>query len=240
MLINGKAKVLMLHGKSSKHTEIKYHTNVGFSLGHAESGPSFHARTKRLETHLHNTFPAAPHRKHHPLFPGGIELHYPTGPVKLTPGEASRSDGPKKEFRSHSPSDPFRSPLRERAESDAYAWGMGDLRKTEDVEGLNNSITFALEYIQANGPFVGVVGFSSGATLAVILTSLLEHPKSVKGFEYPPNVSFLSRVHKAHKLMYCSSTIHHFTSPYAIPVSNSLHRHTNHFTILRSRRLHFM
>ena len=161
--------------------------------GHAESGPSFHARTKRLETHLHNTFPPAPHPKHHPLFPGGIELHYPTGTVKLTPAEATRGGGgPEKEFRPqtrpHSPSDPFRNPLRGKVELDAYAWGVGDFENGEDVTGLNESISFALEYMQANGPFVGVVGFSSGATLAVILASLLEHPKSVKGFQYPPNV----------------------------------------------------
>jgi thioesterase domain-containing protein len=73
---------------------------------------------------------------------------------------------------------------------DAWAWGVGDFRQAEEIEGLAQSVTYMLEYIQEHGPFVGAIGFSCGATLAAILSSLLEGGKSVEGFTFPELVSF--------------------------------------------------
>jgi hypothetical protein len=72
---------------------------------------------------------------------------------------------------------------------DAWAWGVGDFRQAEEIQGLAQSVTYMLEYMQEHGPFVGAIGFSCGATLAAILSSLLEGGKSVEGFTFPERVS---------------------------------------------------
>jgi thioesterase domain-containing protein len=71
---------------------------------------------------------------------------------------------------------------------DAWAWGVGDFRQPEEIQGLAQSVTYMLEYMQEHGPFVGAIGFSCGATLAAILSSLLEGGKSVEGFTFPERV----------------------------------------------------
>lgn len=74
---------------------------------------------------------------------------------------------------------------------DAWAWGVGDFRQAEEIQGLAQSVTCMLEYMQEHGPFVGAIGFSCGATLAAILASLLEGGKSVEGFTFPERVSII-------------------------------------------------
>jgi hypothetical protein len=71
---------------------------------------------------------------------------------------------------------------------DAWAWGVGDFRQAEEIEGLAQSVTYMLEYMQEHGPFVGAIGFSCGATLAAILSSLLEGGRSVEVFTFPTRV----------------------------------------------------
>jgi hypothetical protein len=41
-----------------------------------------------------------------------------------------------------------------------------------------------LDFMQQYGPFVGVIGFSCGATLTAILSSLLEGGRSVEEFRF--------------------------------------------------------
>jgi predicted esterase len=41
--------------------------------------------------------------------------------------------------------------------------------------GLSESLTFLRQALDDEGPFVGVMGFSQGATLALALTSILSH-----------------------------------------------------------------
>ena len=52
--------------------------------GYTQSGPLFHAKTKALEKSLAKAFPAAPAPGHLATHPGGISLHYPTAPIKLS------------------------------------------------------------------------------------------------------------------------------------------------------------
>ena len=52
--------------------------------GYTQSGTLFHAKTKALEKSLAKAFPAAPAPGHLATHPGGISLHYPTAPIKLS------------------------------------------------------------------------------------------------------------------------------------------------------------
>ena len=65
---------------------------------------------------------------------------------------------------------------------DAFAWGAGDIMDAEEIEGLDKSVAVLLEFIKAHGPFIGVIGFSCGATVSAILASLLEGNRRVDGW----------------------------------------------------------
>ena len=177
------AKILMLHGQSQ--TPDSCSALLTGTPGHAESGPCFHYKTRRLENYLHETFPAAPSPNHHPEFPGGVQLFYPTGPLRLTPADVTRGCGPVDLSSRRGEV----GVLSEKQDLDAWAWGTGDFRLPDEIHGLNQSVAYTLEYMQKYGPFVGVIGFSCGATLSAILASLLEGNRKVEGFSFPEYVS---------------------------------------------------
>lgn len=56
---------------------------------------------------------------------------------------------------------------------DAWTWANGDYAN-ELVVGLEESVRYILGIMQDQGPFDGVVGFSVGASLALVLVSLTE------------------------------------------------------------------
>jgi hypothetical protein len=172
-----KAKILMLHGLCLYKVLSLGCSNV--NPGHTQSGSCFHAKTRRLENCVQSAFPASPSSKSHPEFPGGVELFYPTGPLRLVPADVIREVGS---------IETDVSLTKENQAVDAWAWGAGDFRKANKIDGLSQSVTEMLGYMQRHGPFLGVIGFSCGATLGAILASLLEGGRSVKGFEFPENV----------------------------------------------------
>jgi Serine hydrolase (FSH1) len=200
-------------------------------LGHAESGPKFYAKTRPLEKHLHNTFPPAPLPGFLPEFPGGIELFYPTAPLRLTGADVTRGCGPV-DLNSHRGEVGLVS--REK-DLDAWAWGTGDFRRAEEIRGLDQSVAITLEFMKAHGPFVGAIGFSCGATLAAILASLLEGDKRVEGWRFdnvcPPCLTWGT------SLTSDSSVIHLFVSQFATVDSRLNTRHTNPVIIRKSKRL---
>lgn len=138
-----KLKILMLHG-------------------YTQSGPLFHAKTRALEKNLEKAFPAAPKPGHLPAYPGGVQLVYPTAPLKL-----SVSDIPGYDV------DGAGSSASE--EPDAYAWwrrkGDGEPFR---YEGMEMGFERVAEVMSAEGPFDGAIGFSQGAALAGMLASVLE------------------------------------------------------------------
>ncbi|KAE8443227.1 hypothetical protein EG329_002095 [Mollisiaceae sp. DMI_Dod_QoI] len=56
---------------------------------------------------------------------------------------------------------------------DAWAWGFGDYA-TEEIKGIDESLDYLLRLVQTEGPFEGIIGFSSGATAALLLVSMAE------------------------------------------------------------------
>lgn len=140
---NRKLRILMLHG-------------------YTQSGPLFHAKTKALEKSLAKAFPAAPAQGHLATHPGGISLHYPTAPIKLSyadiPGvnvdgaDASADEQP-----------------------EAYGWWRrkGD-GEPFTYEGIEQGLATIAETMAREGPFDGVIGFSQGGAAAGMVAALLE------------------------------------------------------------------
>lgn len=126
--------------------------------GFTQNGHLFEIKTKALKKSLEKAFPAAPKPGHLHAYPGGIELHYPTAPIKLdvTDIPGFEVDGDKE------------SP-------EAYGWW----RRKGDGEpfvyvGIEMGLAKMAEVMRAEGPFDGVVGFSQGGAAAGMLASLLE------------------------------------------------------------------
>ncbi|KAK4187715.1 alpha/beta-hydrolase [Podospora australis] len=62
-------------------------------------------------------------------------------------------------------------------DTDLWAWGLGDYATTE-IKHIDKSVRDILQLLQTEGPFIGIVGFSTGSTLALILASLAERGAS--------------------------------------------------------------
>jgi hypothetical protein len=77
----------------------------------------------------------------------------------------------------------------EEGDLDAWTWGFGDYI-TEVMQGYGQTIRYMLEVIQTAGPFIGIVGFSAGATTAHTLVSLAERrasPELMQNFKIESN-----------------------------------------------------
>jgi dienelactone hydrolase len=60
-----------------------------------------------------------------------------------------------------------------KSQFDAFAWGRGDYARDE-IEGFEESLRAIIEFANREGPFDGVMGFSTGAAMALILLSIAE------------------------------------------------------------------
>jgi pimeloyl-ACP methyl ester carboxylesterase len=131
--------------------------------GYTQSGPLFHAKTKALEKSLAKAFPAAPAPGHLATHPGGIELHYPTAPIKLSYADIPgvNVDGADSKADDEQP--------------EAYGWWRrkGD-SEPFTYEGIEQGLATVAETMTREGPFDGVIGFSQGGAAAGMVASLLE------------------------------------------------------------------
>lgn len=136
-----KLKILMIHG-------------------YTQNGPLFHAKTRALEKNLDKAFPSAPKPGFLPLFPGGVELVYPTAPLKLSVNDIPGYDV---------------DGATDDTEPEAYAWwrrkGDGEPFR---YEGLEQGFATLAAVIKEQGPFDGCIGFSQGGAAAGMLASVLE------------------------------------------------------------------
>lgn len=138
--------------------------------GYTQSGPLFHAKTKALEKSLAKAFPAAPAPGHLATHPGGISLHYPTAPIRLSYADIPgvNVDG---------------AEATETEQPEAYGWWRrkGD-SEPYTYEGMERGLATIAETILSEGPFDGVIGFSQGGAAAGMVASLLE-PNRRAAFE---------------------------------------------------------
>ncbi|EUC34963.1 hypothetical protein COCCADRAFT_92016 [Bipolaris zeicola 26-R-13] len=131
--------------------------------GYTQSGPLFQAKTGALRKTLNKAFPK------------GIELVYPTGPIRLTPADFSLITGAVTERTSAPDAD---------EELDAWAWWRKP--NTNDgtyfFDGLDEGFAHIASILKEQGPFDGVIGFSQGAAATAMVASLLE-PKRKEAFD---------------------------------------------------------
>ena len=85
-----------------------------------------------------------------------IEFFYPLGQLRADPENWHKDD-------------------------DKRAWGDGD-PETGHIKGLEESIQHVSEILERHGPFIGIIGFSSGAAVAAIVKSLLEKKGPICNF----------------------------------------------------------
>ncbi|KAE8334814.1 hypothetical protein BDV24DRAFT_156551 [Aspergillus arachidicola] len=88
---------------------------------------------------------------------GDIELYYPNGTLQAS----------------------------EAQDADVWAWGYGDYEEG-CIFGLEMSIKKVMDILDKHGPFVGIVGFSTGAAIAAIVASLMERQKQSSTRSHPP------------------------------------------------------
>ncbi|TKA23690.1 hypothetical protein B0A50_06526 [Salinomyces thailandicus] len=140
-----KLKILMLHG-------------------YTQSGATFEIKTKALKKSLQKHFPPAPAAGHLKAYPGGLELIYPTAPLKLVPNDIPGYDV-----------DGAAAKHGEADQIEAYGWWRrrGDAEPFT-YEGMEIGLAHLAQVISDSGPFDGALGFSQGGALAGMLASLLE------------------------------------------------------------------
>lgn len=143
-----KLKILMLHGFT-------------------QTGRLFELKTKALKKSLEKAIPPAPKPGHLSQYPGGLEFHYPTAPIKL---DATNIPG-------------FDADNGDQENPEAYGWWR---RKGEGepfyYEGIEVGLGRIAEVLKDEGPFQGVIGFSQGGAAAGMVASLLE-PGRREAFE---------------------------------------------------------
>lgn len=140
--------------------------------GFTQSGALFRTKTRALEKALQKRFPAAPKPGSLPSYPGGVEFVYPTGHVRVQHARFPSDDDDHGD-----------------AEAREEAWGWWLHREARPgtampsrllpgqeyhLDGLDESIENLKGFMREQGPFAGVLGFSQGAALAVMLACLLE------------------------------------------------------------------
>jgi len=124
--------------------------------GYTQSGPLFNAKTKALEKVLTKAFP-------------GITLSYPTGPMKLRASDVPGFDTSQVEDES--------------SEVEAYGWWRrSNTSEPPEYVGIEEGLQVVADTITSQGPFDGVMGFSQGAALAAMVSSLLEGESRKEAF----------------------------------------------------------
>lgn len=128
--------------------------------GFTQSGHLFEIKTKALKKALEKHFPPAPKPGYLPNYPGGVELHYPTAPIRL-------------DYRDIPGYDVDGAAGGE--EPEAYGWWRrkGD-NEPFTYEGMDRGLATIAECLQKDGPFDGALGFSQGGAAAGMIAALLE------------------------------------------------------------------
>ncbi|KAL2782628.1 serine hydrolase-domain-containing protein [Aspergillus keveii] len=113
--------------------------------------------------------------------------------------------------------------------ADTWTWGYGDFQ-TEKIKDIDQSITKVLNILKAHGPFDGIVGFSTGATVAAIITSLLEDMRRM-----PACVGHLRVEHPRFQFAVCvtcsNCDVHVFEGTHHVPRRLGQTKAASHFIL---------
>jgi fermentation-respiration switch protein FrsA (DUF1100 family) len=133
--------------------------------GYTQSGQLFRAKTRALEKHVQKVFP-------------GSTLCYPTGPLRLKSSDVPGFDASNN---SHD------------EDVEAYGWWRrSNTAEPPEYLGMETGFSEVAKTLTTEGPFDGIAGFSQGAALAAMVSSLLEGPRRKEVFHTSHSQSSLS------------------------------------------------
>jgi predicted esterase len=174
----------MLHGQNNTSSNHTQEPTSNIIKGYTQSGPLFQAKTQRIKKLLEKSLASAPIKTDPQI--NGVDLFFPTGPFKVTSADLNGAE------------------VRE----DANGWWK--LRERgEPQDGVLEGLDTVAKALKEHGPMDGVMGFSQGAALAAMVTSLLEEGRAdafaqvSDGMTYPP--SFAELEHPPLKFGVCFS-----------------------------------
>jgi hypothetical protein len=127
--------------------------------GYGQSAHLFEIKTHVIQRELERTVAAHPQRS------GSVQFHFPTAPFRVRPAD----------FPDHT------SPRDTIAENDNWTWCQDFISGSRNfyddgkiIPDLVKGLEAIAEVIAEHGPFDGIIGFSSGASIAALVASLLE------------------------------------------------------------------
>ena len=124
--------------------------------GYTQNGQLFHAKTRVMEKHLQKAFPS-------------VSMSYPTGPIQLRAADVPGFDA---------------STAEDPDDIQAYGWWRrSDTSDPPEYVGMDSGFEAVAKVLESEGPFDGVIGFSQGAALAAMTSSLLEGNSRKQAFQ---------------------------------------------------------
>ena len=137
--------------------------------GYTQSGPGFQRKIQKLQNHLEKIFP-------------DVQIHFPTGVIQLRPSEKALGTSFNQSEPPASGDSLTNDDQPDRDDIDAYAWHtLHDAR--DPPTGFEDSLNALADILRTEGPFDGILGFSQGALLAVMVASLLEGGLRIEAFK---------------------------------------------------------
>jgi hypothetical protein len=153
-------------------------------IGYGQSGLLLDVKTRVIQRELERMVAA------HATRPSSIQFHFPTAPFRVRPADFPNDAIPR---------DLIAEDLQ--IEPDSWTWCQGFISGTRNfydesrvIPDLVKGLDAIADVIMRHGPFDGVIGFSSGASIAVLVASLLETGRRLafdkqvsggKGMAYP-------------------------------------------------------
>ncbi len=147
-----------------QYSQICYPPFWHYSTGFGQSGDSIQQKANVIKSVMDQAFLASMAPEFNNRYPGGFELFYPTAQNQCTPANETYNEYTLEE---------------EEPVLDAWSWGLGDYA-TDKIRRWAESIRYLLRLMREEGPLVGIIGFSTGASTALVLASLAERGASAE------------------------------------------------------------
>ncbi|CAG8389602.1 unnamed protein product [Penicillium salamii] len=131
-------------------------------IGHAQSGHFFRCKTHFLQETVGDILLKSIPKDQNRVPFDGFEFHYPSGLWPANPDDFNVES------------------------NHMWVWGYGDPER-DRIRGLETTIEYLLRFMDIHGPFIGIMGFSTGACIGAIIASLLEKRESVGNLRFDTN-----------------------------------------------------
>ncbi|KAJ5360795.1 Serine hydrolase FSH [Penicillium concentricum] len=130
--------------------------------GNGQSGQMLQCKTKFLMPQVRDTVANALQQDPCSAPIEMVEFHYPSSKLPSKPDQNAEES------------------------NHLWVWARGEY-PDDPAWGLEQSVSDIFHYLDENGPFLGIMGFSMGAATAAIVASLLEKRRSIGNFQFNTN-----------------------------------------------------